>query len=208
MKKAIKASNHSEIRYIVHYGAPFNIQKKTFDNRAQALNFVRSHVFSDARFCYAEEVRPMEMPFEFVDDTAMKDPALRRKLFERGIATIDEFNASENGVMSSTKVTGSSKGNKFKIKSQCQFDFDLGDDYDSDYVENAIVDIFSDLGYDVDGVDFHSVDYPRGKQYSQASVDFIWKEDYDADAIEDALTNFIDDEGGNFLGIDFYELEF
>lgn len=92
--------------------------------------------------------------------------------------------------------------------SGCSFDFDLGDNYSSAYVEDAISEIFDNFGMEVIGIDFRSVDYPGGKQYSQCGVDFKWSGDtYDADAVEEEIASFIDDEGGNFFGIDFYSME-
>lgn len=93
-------------------------------------------------------------------------------------------------------------------RSGCSFDFDLGPNYDGKFIEDAIFDIFAEGGLDVVGVDFRSVDYPKGKVYSQCGIDFEWKGDgYDAEGIEEAISEFIDDEGGNFFGIDFYSLE-
>ena len=91
--------------------------------------------------------------------------------------------------------------------SGCSFDFDLGTTYDAKYVEDCVTDIFADMGLEVIGIDFRSVDYPRNKKYSQCGVDFQWKGNYSSSEIEDALIDFIDDEGGNFFGIDFYSLE-
>ncbi len=95
-----------------------------------------------------------------------------------------------------------------KNLSGCSFDFDLGDAYDSRYLEGAISDIFYEFGLNVLGVDFRSVKYPRGKVYSQAGIDFEWSCDtYDSRGIEAELNDFINDEGGNFFGIDFYSLQ-
>lgn len=89
--------------------------------------------------------------------------------------------------------------------SQCGFDFDLGDNYDQNYLETAISNIFDDFGCTVDAIDFRSVDYPRKKVYSQCGIDFSWKgEQYDSQGIEDALIELIEDEGGNFFGIEFW----
>lgn len=104
------------------------------------------------------------------------------------------------------KYVKSSENNQFKL-SQCSFDFDLGRNYDQDWLEDEICNILWDyFDCDVTGVDFRSVDYPGGKKYSQCSFDFQWQDSYDADGIEEALINLIDDAGGNFFGIDFYSL--
>ena len=92
--------------------------------------------------------------------------------------------------------------------SGCSFDFDLGDSYDGDYMEEVLSDIFYEFGLNVIGVDFRSVDYPGNKVYSQAGVDFEWSGDtYDAKGLENEISEFINDEGGNFFGIDFYSVE-
>lgn len=95
-----------------------------------------------------------------------------------------------------------------KHLSGCSFDFDLGDNYDATFLESAMYDLFADNGLDVKGVDFRSVDYPRGRTYSQCGIDFEWKGDtYDANLIEEDIADIIEDEGGNFFGIDFYSLD-
>lgn len=92
--------------------------------------------------------------------------------------------------------------------SACSFDFDLGDQYDSEWLEDQILDIFSMFDLEAYTVDFRSVEYPGNKMYSQAGVEFIWKgDDYNAKGIENTIAKLIDDEGGNFFGIDFYSLE-
>lgn len=91
--------------------------------------------------------------------------------------------------------------------SGCSFDFDLGSNYDSKYIEDKIADILADMDIEMLGADFRSVDYPNGRVYSQCGFDFEWKDYYSATEIEDAIANLIDDEGGNFFGIDFYSVE-
>lgn len=91
--------------------------------------------------------------------------------------------------------------------SGCSFDFDLGDSYNTKYVEYSIDDIFTKMDLEVTGIDFRSVAYPEGKRYSQCGIDFQWKGYYNEAEIEEDIAQFIDDEGGNFFGIDFYSLE-
>lgn len=92
MKRVI-ASNGSGVRYVLHYGAPFNTQTKTFRNKADLAAFLREHVFSDPRYCSVEEVRTLDVNFNFVDDTKVKDKELHDKLFHKGYATLEEWNS-------------------------------------------------------------------------------------------------------------------
>ena len=108
-------------------------------------------------------------------------------------------------ITGSTAVEANSKN-----LSQCSFDFDLGPDYDQDYIDNELTDIFEDLGAEVTGTDYHSVDYtlegdPR--LYSQCTVDYVWHEPIDGDALEYAISELINDQGGNFFGLDVYSLQ-
>lgn len=102
-----------------------------------------------------------------------------------------------------------------KHLSGCSFDFDLGTNYNPNYLERAIEDALSDLPIEILGFDFRSVEYPGDKIYSQCGFDFEWHgagSDYTSakiltSEIEEALEDLIDDEGGNFFGIDVYSLE-
>jgi len=94
-----------------------------------------------------------------------------------------------------------------KHESQCSFDFDLGDSYNSKWIEDTIYDLLADIGIDVTAVDFRSVEYPGHKEYSQCGFDFEWSQDYDEREIERIISDLIEGEGGNFLGIDFNSIE-
>lgn len=103
--------------------------------------------------------------------------------------------------------------------SGCSFDFiwnlDTGD-YEPSEVEDDVVHAFEamNIGCEVVGIDFESVDYSNFSDYSdlndmisQCSIDFKWWGDsYDSKQIEQALTESLAADGYQLIGIDFYSL--
>ena len=113
---------------------------------------------------------------------------------------------------SSTEVKRSTKVKASKvIRSGASIDFAWKDDYDSNAIEEAIINAFEDGGAEVTGMDFYSVDYSQYPEYadkrtSQVGVDFTWYDnaDYNADSITSSIEEDLTSLGYQFLGIDFY----
>lgn len=97
--------------------------------------------------------------------------------------------------------------------SQCSFDFVWDDDYDMNDIKDSVERVIDELGYEVTGIDFYSVDYSSYPEYandnvSQCSFDFRWSNDYDSKSIESAIESVMTELGYPVIGIDFNSLSF
>ena len=73
------------IRYVVNYGAPFNIRSRTFKTEYEAKVFIREHIFGDRRFCSLEKVEELDVDFEYMPHYEIEDRELQDKMFHNGI---------------------------------------------------------------------------------------------------------------------------
>lgn len=109
------------------------------------------------------------------------------------------------------RIVAASKGN-MPLISGFSFDFTYQNDYDFKAVENVIHSTFEDqLGLQVVGVDFHSVDYSCVPEFadqnvSQCGVDFKHRGRYSEGAITGAIDAGLASLGYELIGYDFYSL--
>ena len=109
------------------------------------------------------------------------------------------------------RVITASKDNMLST-SGFSFDFTYQGDYDSGAIENVIYDTFEDqLGLEVVGIDFHSVDYSNVPEFSdqdisQCGVDFKHTRSYSEGAIIGAIDAGLASLGYELIGYDFYSL--
>lgn len=89
------------------------------------------------------------------------------------------------------------------------FDFAYSTDYDSRAIEDAMYDVFSQLGLNVSSVSFDAVDYSGtkhnrpGNHTSQCYVEFTWSTNYDEAAIDADVESVMDELGYEVVGANF-----
>nr|DAJ50996.1 MAG TPA: hypothetical protein [Caudoviricetes sp.] len=109
------------------------------------------------------------------------------------------------------RIVTASKGNT-PSTSGFSFDFTYQNDYDFKAIENVIYSTFEDqLGLEVVGVDFRSVDYSHVPEFadqnvSQCGVDFKHTGSYSEGAITGAIDAGLASLGYELIGYDFYSL--
>ena len=79
----------SDVKYVVHYGVPFDEKQKSFDSKEQAEKFINDHVFIGLSYInkdgsvksvnsdtiYLEKTEKLDAPFTVVSS---KDPAAEK----------------------------------------------------------------------------------------------------------------------------------
>lgn len=111
----------------------------------------------------------------------------------------------DNDKVASSTITSSSSS------SGVSFDFIHDGDYDENTIENLLSAAFENLGLEITGIDFRSVDYSMYPEYagcivSQCGVDFSWVEDYNQKAVSDTIESVMSELGYEVTGTDFYTI--
>lgn len=98
------------------------------------------------------------------------------------------------------------------VSSQFSFDFIYDGSYNEHKIEKIVNQVIEDkLGYEVNGIDFHLVDYSTVPDYadsdvSQCSVDFNHPDDYKDRIITTEIENKMYAAGYEVIGSDFYAI--
>lgn len=94
-----------------------------------------------------------------------------------------------------------------KKTSNLNFDFDLGENFNKQYIDEAVCNILDQFGAVCTSIDFHPVKYPRNRVYTQCSAEFTWKGDeFDTEGVDAEICDLIEDEGGNYFNAEFSSL--
>lgn len=80
-----------KVKYVVHYGVPFNVRQKSFETEYEAKSFIASHIFADSRFCRLEKVIEMDIDFSYAPHYEMPTKDLRDKMFNYGLIKYAEL---------------------------------------------------------------------------------------------------------------------
>ena len=97
MKRVVNATTGYQTFWRVYYGAPFARKTKKFTNTNELVRWLRSNIFlNDTDGVRVEEVRDWDAGdlVTYMDHYEVKDKKLSRKLFESGIISWEEYNAS------------------------------------------------------------------------------------------------------------------
>lgn len=98
------------------------------------------------------------------------------------------------------------------VTSGVSFDFVWDDDYDGQAISTAMEQAFDELGLEMKGIDFYSVDYSMYPEYadknvSQCGIDFDWEDDYDQDEVSTHIHEVMQFLGYEIAGEpDFYTI--
>ena len=102
--------------------------------------------------------------------------------------------------------------NQNTVISQFSFDFIYDGSYNEHKIEMIVNQVIEDkLGYEVNGIDFHSVDYSTVPDYAdsdvcQCSVDFNHPDDYKDRIITTEIEDKMNAAGYEVIGSDFYAM--
>ena len=98
-----------------------------------------------------------------------------------------------------------------KVVTGVSFDFIHDGQYDEQAIENALSNAFQQLGLELIGIDFRSVDYSMYPEYdgcivSQCGADFSWVGDYDQNEVSNVIESTMAGLGYEVAGTDFYTI--